>query len=385
MNYIHDLDELKNLVEESEENIIYPMREEGIIFLDYFRYTNETYRYNFKESKFCCIAKDELHINLIQRTIQNLPVIPLKNLVHFKETANFFVAVPDDKINYVANLLNNFGCKNIFIVTGKVLAQMKVEIEEFRKSGLILDWYMNSFTKEIENIKSLVELQNEITCVNTKAFSEYRNAFRDKKIVIVAGGPTTQYYKQMPDAIHIGINLAWLREDISFDYLFTHDVTGKLNIEQGFDKIKEKVFINKRLVTGWEGLVYPEEISINHKNVVRFYSNDDYADQHLYQDICCHPLMDFCSTVFTALHFSLFTYPKEIYLVGCDVSSVGHFYDTKTASGVFVTKLKVGYARAKMFANHFYPDTKIISINPVGLKNLFEDIYTDDYKKILED
>ena len=38
----------------------------------------------------------------------------------------------------------------------------------------------------------------------------------------------------------------------------------------------------------------------------------------------------------------------------------------------------------KMFARHHYPETEIISINPVVLKGLFKDIYTEEYQKFLD-
>ena len=47
--------------------------------------------------------------------------------------------------------------------------------------------------------------------------------------------------------------------------------------------------------------------------------------------------------------------------------------------------MRVSYARLKTFADQYYPDTEIISINPVGLKGLFKDIYTEEYKNSLEE
>ena len=41
-------------------------------------------------------------------------------------------------------------------------------------------------------------------------------------------------------------------------------------------------------------------------------------------------------------------------------------------------------ARIKEFARQYYPETEIISINPVGLKGLFIDQYTDDFLRDLE-
>ena len=49
-------------------------------------------------------------------------------------------------------------------------------------------------------------------------------------------------------------------------------------------------------------------------------------------------------------------------------------------SGFSLELAKVGYARTKMFARQYYPETEIISINPVGLRGLFKDVYTEEYQ-----
>ena len=103
----------------------------------------------------------------------------------------------------------------------------------------------------------------------------------------------------------------------------------------------------------------------------------------IYRDICRHELTDFYSVVFPAIQFALFTYPKKIYLVGCDTSRAGHFYDKpQTKSDLHVQNVKIGYALIKMFARLHYPDTEIISVNPVGLKGLFKEMYTENYKML---
>ena len=35
------------------------------------------------------------------------------------------------------------------------------------------------------------------------------------------------------------------------------------------------------------------------------------------------------------------------------------------------------WKKLNFFANRYYPDTEIISINPVGLKGIFKDIYQE--------
>ena len=33
----------------------------------------------------------------------------------------------------------------------------------------------------------------------------------------------------------------------------------------------------------------------------------------------------------------------------------------------------------KQFKNKVYPDVEVVSINPVGLKGVFKDVYTEEY------
>ena len=246
---------------------------------------------------------------------------------------------------------------------------------------------MNHFTEKITELEERIAEQNEVCAVNTRAFAEYRNRFRGKKIVIFASGPTSKYYKPIPGAIHIGMNFAWRREDIPLNYLFTVDgqinKPGEVQVEEGFDRISEKIFVGIHVPRN-QWVTFSENFSLK-ENVCRFYTNGNERSQRIHQNICYHGLMEFWSVVFPAMHFAIFTYPKEIYLVGCDTSPTGHFYEKSIVSQRTVNvdmatqNMKVGYARIKMFAKHYYPDTEIFSINPVGLKGLFSDVYTEDY------
>ena len=38
-----------------------------------------------------------------------------------------------------------------------------------------------------------------------------------------------------------------------------------------------------------------------------------------------------------------------------------------------------GYEKLKTFARRYYPDTELVSVNPVGLKGVFNDVYTKSY------
>ena len=44
-----------------------------------------------------------------------------------------------------------------------------------------------------------------------------------------------------------------------------------------------------------------------------------------------------------------------------------------------LNKMLTGYKKLKKFIDIYYPDIEIISVNPVGLKGLFKDVYTQSY------
>ena len=112
-----------------------------------------------------------------------------------------------------------------------------------------------------------------------------------------------------------------------------------------------------------------------------FYVDDCPPSKRIYEEICFHQVMNCFSVVFSAIQFALYTNPKELYLIGCDCSNGGYFYDTKGKSTSALNKhiedIIGGYRNIKEFAELHYPDTQIISVNPVGLKGIFRDDFTE--------
>ena len=54
----------------------------------------------------------------------------------------------------------------------------------------------------------------------------------------------------------------------------------------------------------------------------------------------------------------------------------------KFLSGLYIVQTvmqKKYWIRAKQILEYRYPKTKVISINPVGLRGLFKDVYTQSY------
>jgi hypothetical protein len=114
-------------------------------------------------------------------------------------------------------------------------------------------------------------------------------------------------------------------------------------------------------------------------NAYRFYS--DAFRSNINYDIETQPLMDFGSVSFCAIHFALYTHPEKIFLIGCDTSNNGYFDKEQppTWRPHMMNMTMQGYYKLKKYVSCYYPDIEIISVNPVGLRGVFKDVYTQSY------
>ena len=379
---IKTLDNLVHTVRNWNEVLIFSSGREGRDLIDYLTYSNLLYR-------ICCIVSKRVNeIIFPERNYKNVTVLPLEALVHFRESAVIIVAMDKSYHEAVDKGLTKFGFKNIVFLDERLFELMRVELKRFLTSTSGIEYFVSHLSDRLTRIERRIEEQNELCTVNTAAFEAYRNCFRGRKVVIIGSGPTLKFYKPMKDAVHIGVNLAWQKEDLELDYLFVNDANGREILQPGFEKIKEKVFIPRRVQCSGTDRNFSEDIFMTDKVVRYYWESYEIISNDLYPNICCHPLANFHSTIFSAIHFALFTQPKELYFVGCDATNVGHFYDKPgeeipKSNNMTLNYVKLGYARMKIFAHNHYPETQIVSINPVGLKGLFRDVYTDEYKESL--
>ena len=112
-----------------------------------------------------------------------------------------------------------------------------------------------------------------------------------------------------------------------------------------------------------------------------FWQNVSFFESQFAYDISTQPLGCFGSVVFPALQFSLWTNPKKIYLVGCDCTTLGYAYNKNETNFLITEEIINAYKKFKFFAYKYYPETEIISINPVGLKGIFKDVYQTGHAK----
>lgn len=217
--------------------------------------------------------------------------------------------------------------------------------------------------------------------INTLAFEKYKDIYTNKNVAIIAPGMTAKYANLNDNIIKIGTNKAYKFFD-SLDYLFIHDITnnGRYMIDETMDLDCVK-FFGKFIHKNSDLNAIPIELALQSNAKIYYTRNRQYKEQNsfIFKDITKHPLFDGGTIVHPAINFALFTNPKKIYLIGCDCSDSGYVDGTKQNYKLNFELFYNGYTVIKNFAKYFYPETEIISVNPIGLKGLYNDVYTQNY------
>lgn len=256
----------------------------------------------------------------------------------------------------------------------KIIDHQTAEIEKLKvdMSALRADIF-RGVEKAISNSK-----------MNERAFEQYKNKYQGKKIVICGAGPSLVDFKPIEDTIYIALNRTFLFDKVKFDYIFVQDYRG---IELITEELKEYRPGDCVKFFGTQNGSLDDEIPESYAiacNAVR-YATDGYI--WLHEEKCgftfemnSKSVGNFATIALPALQFALWTNPSEIYIVGCDSTQSGHFVGQETET---VLKLATEDVYARMieewkevaiYAKLYYPNTKIFSINPIGLKGIFEDI-----------
>ncbi len=226
------------------------------------------------------------------------------------------------------------------------------------------------------DIVDLLEAQK----IHEDAFKKYKNCNYGKDVAIIAPGPSLNNYKPLENVLNIGLNRTVFRKDIHFKYFFMQDY---IAVKDYINELSDERFKNTDKFFGiiqdytYEGkATVPESVALRlgAKRYCIFNNFRDF-DFNFHMDIASAPLATANSVAGSAMQFALYTNPKRIYLVGCDCSK--GYFNEKDKKEEHVDFLYRAWFKIKKFADIWYPETEIISINPVGLKGLFTDIYQE--------
>lgn len=239
--------------------------------------------------------------------------------------------------------------------------------------------------RKLSNLKCTIEAQK----MHEKTFGSYKNTFKGKNVVLVCSGPTAKNYKMIDNAIHIGVNGAIYLENIKLDYVFAQDYTiHQLNNET---LIEDVIAYSGNNCKKFLGIIPDDRLRAVYRHVERIplrlidkenisqYLLEDWNMHSIAYDLSKEPLGDFCGTVFSALQFILYTHPQRLYLVGWDCGA-GYAYNKNQYAGSANYQIDILKRYFLPFIRVNYPDVEIISVNPVGLKGIFNDVYTSEYR-----
>lgn len=213
-----------------------------------------------------------------------------------------------------------------------------------------------------------------------KNFEKYRGIYTGKDIVIVGSGPTVNFYEPLKNTVNIGLNFAFLNKNVKFDYLFLQDSLSD-DATEGFVNYRPDDCVK---VIG----LYSNESNrrVRQSTIARLKRKEVYVLNNRRPDksptvidISVEPFAWYKGTIFGALQFALFTNPRKIYLVGFDCNRAGNSYIPQETNW-FNHDIQFEYWHMfKDFVSKNYEQNEIISVNPVNLKGLFKDVYTQSY------
>ena len=242
----------------------------------------------------------------------------------------------------------------------------------------------DAMRKHCDDITHFMQHSITTALLHQKTFSQFKNIHQGQEIVLVACGSTAKDYKRIEGAIHVGVNRAFKIENIDLQYLFMVDYRNvKLYLKEA-NKYKpesctkfygiDREYRYDNMTSDW---ILPESDVIEANALrFRFNSSTPYGSNFSFY-IDTELLEAGYSVVFPAMQFALWTNPRTIYLVGCDCTDEGYFDGQPSKFGDRSTPslkpLISPWTQLKEFARVYYPETKIISINPVGLKGVFEE------------
>lgn len=236
----------------------------------------------------------------------------------------------------------------------------------------------------------------ETAFLHKETFLPYKNYCNGEKDVVVCGaGPTLNKYKPIEGAIHIAVNRAFLYDKVSFDFIFAQDYEGINMVEEQLINYRRDncvKFLGTQPI-GNSKKVIPESLIIKagaKKFNTDWFIPDGPTKGKLIVDIDKKPLCNMYNVGQSVMQLALYFNPRRIYIVGCDMSG-NHFArgnqtdeqvetQRKIVEHTWATKTKEllrRWSEIKEFAKIYYPDTEIISVNPVGLKGMFKDLYQD--------
>jgi hypothetical protein len=208
-----------------------------------------------------------------------------------------------------------------------------------------------------------------------KGFIDYKNKHKGKSAMILTHGPSIANFPANDiNLADIKLGLSWTFQYADhLDYYFYgsgyHYIPGTSTKSKKVDDYALKIdnlptgitkfasVYRNGIPTGL-GNIEPSAATAN--NSIPFDCQLPTLSASFVSDIEKYKIFGL-SIIFPALQFLLYTGIQRLYLVGVDANVEGHLYPAWQAASKFIETN--------------YPDVEVVSINPVRLKGIFNDVY----------
>lgn len=248
------------------------------------------------------------------------------------------------------------------------------------------------YRDEIEINADIITRIVSTAMLHRQTFLPFKNYCKGQKnIVVCCAGPTLSKYKPIEGAVHIAVNRSFLYEKVDFDFIFAQDFDGIKMVQEQLINYRPGKCIKFLGVQQEEKRIIPESLILK-CHALKFetdgYIYDNGLKGSLIVDLDARPICNMVNVGQSVMQLALYMNPKNLYIVGSDMSG-NHFAkgnqtdaeemkQEKELHGFWISErenLLLRWNEIKRFAKLYYPDTRIISVNPVGLKGVFEDLY----------
>ena len=311
-----------------------------------------------------------------------------------RQILDAFAANQADAINIFCGKIDALAAKMdaLDIKQESILAQLTASSAKLSETEKSLKSYVERKVLKIgENTSKFISA----AMINRETFRPFKNWCKGKKLVICGTGPSLQEYIPIYGAVHIALNSAFLFNKVQFDFIFCQDFEG-VNMYQ--KELIEYAGNNCQKFLGqqtYDVLFKNIPESFRDKCKAKNFATDlftynkieDYFRPNFVTEIDSRAIGNFSNVGLSVMQFALWMNPNEIYLVGLDHSG-SHFNsenlsprfseaDKKNSSElwkIFLRRTRKQWRSVREFAQVYYPDTKIISVNPVALKGIFTDL-----------
>ncbi len=345
--------------------------------------------YSFIDKRLFFTLKNIIHLKKVSKkylkfTAQELKKI--KNTNYFSEKElNLLNKIIKNPIDYYNKQHNKITIKDIFTIKRTKDKSHNI----FNIFGIKFKFKIkkNNFDKLKHLNEKLYDMQKsniEAAVIHPSIFSRYKNLYNNSDLVIVGCGPSASFYTPFDNAIHIGVNRAYQLPQLELDYLFVQDLMDEEDMYAADNYLPNKCQKFYALISeSREKQVFPKIKRIPLYHVIAANAHQYILKSDIHWrfpfDLTYTPLSDIGGTALTAMQFALFTNPKRIYLVGCDCS-IGHFHaEAQNGHGADLSGIKEAWIKLNKYLLNYNYKTEIIVINPVGLKGMFKDVYTQSY------